>query len=128
MIIIQPMVWRRERDIADVEPLSEQDAKVLGELRDVLVRHNAIDRFGISLLHKHFDLSEDERLVESTDLETRTLTLKPTSSKIEDRTITTAWRFTVDSSSATPELRCVTECPWGPDSKHQGIRHTGRRE
>lgn len=127
-IAIQPMIWSNEPDIADVQPISDVDAVVLRDLRDVLVRHNAIDRFGINLLHKHFAVLEGERLVEETDAATRTMTLRPTMSWDEQRSITTSWRFAATADSAVAELRCVTECPYGPGSIHQGVRHTGRRE
>ena len=43
-VIIQPMTWIKERDIEEVEPVSERDAEVLHDLREVLRRHNALAR------------------------------------------------------------------------------------
>ncbi|MGH9444140.1 MAG: hypothetical protein ACRD4Q_13765 [Candidatus Acidiferrales bacterium] len=73
-VVVQPMLWASTKDIEEVEPVSDKDADVLSELREVLVKHNAVDRFGIMLIHKHFDLAENEQMVEFTDLENRRLT------------------------------------------------------
>lgn len=63
--------------IEDVEPFSEADRDCLAEIKEVLSRHNALTRFGIALLHKHYDLGEGEVLVESTDVPARTQITAP---------------------------------------------------
>ena len=87
--------FRRLPDIDDVAPLSDSDAACLSEIREVLDRHDALDRFGLTLLHEHFDLEHDEVLVEETDPETRTLTIRPQrESDIKaDTLIQTNWRL-----------------------------------
>ena len=60
------------RDITEVIPLSEKDDELIQELVAVLRKHNALDRFGLTLLHQHFDIGDDEVMVESTDIEART--------------------------------------------------------
>jgi hypothetical protein len=35
-----------------------------GPIRDVFLKHNMQDRYGVSLLHRHFSMDSDERLVE----------------------------------------------------------------
>jgi len=60
-----------------VKPISEADEAIFAELRAVLVQHNALNRFGVTLLHDHFDIGDDEILVESCDPESRTLVTRP---------------------------------------------------
>lgn len=62
-------------DIDQVMPFSAADEACLKELREVLVRHAATDRFGIDLLHSHFPMADDELLLEETDVENRTQTI-----------------------------------------------------
>jgi hypothetical protein len=69
---LSPMQWSVLPDITDVSPMSMDDHAVLDAVRDVLVQHGALGRFGVHLLHKHFDMAEDEVLVEYTDVNART--------------------------------------------------------
>jgi hypothetical protein len=47
------------------------------EIQEVLKRHGALSRFGVSLLHSYFDLDDDEMMMETTDLETREQRVRP---------------------------------------------------
>lgn len=58
--------------IEDVEPIGERDQACLREIYSILLKHDNLNRFGISLLHKHFDLKDGECLVEVTDQDGRT--------------------------------------------------------
>jgi hypothetical protein len=60
-----------------VPTVSGEDADCLDEMRDVLARHNRLNRFGIVLLHSHFPVANDEILLEETDTATRTSTIRP---------------------------------------------------
>lgn len=60
-----------------VEPLQQSEMACIEEIKDVLKKHGKLDRFGITLLHKHFDIAEDEILVEETDEQNRTQIIKP---------------------------------------------------
>jgi hypothetical protein len=126
-IVVQPMTWRNEADIGEIDPLSDRDAPVLNALREVLLKHDALDRFGIQLLHRHFDIAENESMVEYIDEKNRTLTLRAEPSRPSKDTIITAWRFTSDGEGPMPTMACKYECPWGPGSQHQGTRHTGQQ-
>ena len=120
MVHIETVQWSSLPDIDDVEPISEKDHAVLDELRAVLVKHGFTSRFGVALLHKHFELADDEVLMETTDVDARmsTLSVEKRSARPE-RTIETLWRF------ATKELPdavtvCVNRCHY--DSGHK-MRH-----
>ncbi len=62
--------------IDDIDPLNVGDHKCMEELRDVLEKHGKLSRFGITLLHRHFDLNEGEILVEFTDTANRVQTVE----------------------------------------------------
>ncbi len=82
-------------DIDEVASISDEDCACLEEIREVLARHEKLSRFGIALLHKHFDLADDEILLEVCDEERRILVAKPAkrSEVSNDRIIQTIWRF-----------------------------------
>lgn len=74
-LVVERVQWSTLNDVDVVEPLGEHDHAVLSELRDVLIRHGFTSRFGICLLHRHFDLADDEIAVEDTDVGSRVSTV-----------------------------------------------------
>lgn len=74
---IQPMQWERVPDIDEVAQFSENDEACFREIRAVLKKYDALDRFGLTLIHSHFEIRDDEVMVESTNTETRTQTVRP---------------------------------------------------
>ncbi|MGK5053039.1 hypothetical protein [Janthinobacterium sp. RB2P8] len=60
--------WQPVADISAVDPLLPEDLACFRELRDVLQRYGALDRFGISLIQRQFDIADDEELMEFTDV------------------------------------------------------------
>lgn len=93
-IELKTIQWQELPDINDVEQISSKDYAVLEELRTVLVRHGYTDRFGVTLLHKHFDLNDDEVLMERTDEVARVSTLSVETRKNSSKTtIETMWKF-----------------------------------
>ncbi len=105
-------------DISEVIPLSKDDEECMRELKAVLVRHGALQRFGVTLLHQHFSVGDDEVLLESVDAEARILTMAPVKvAQLEGvQTLETSWRL--DTSESTQ--RCETQCarPYGPSGPH----------
>ena len=81
--------------IADIEPRSDKDDALFTELSSVLKKHNALDRFGVTLLHRHFDVRPGEVLLETTDVPTRKQTIRPISSEelAKEDYIETSWRL-----------------------------------
>src|SRR5687768_3557652 len=105
-VTLETVQYSSLTDIDEVEPLSDRDHLVLTDLRDVLRKHGVTDRFGVCLLHRHFDLNEDEVLVESTDPSARVSTLTVARrNSIQGRSIETVWRFSKDHS-----IVAGTEC------------------
>jgi hypothetical protein len=92
-VLPQPVQWAELglRDIDEVEPVNEGDYDCLREVRDVLKRHGKQERFGVALLHKHFDMADDELLIEYSDPAARVLTIKPVKQAAAGRTVETIW-------------------------------------
>ncbi|GGX22082.1 hypothetical protein [Aquimarina muelleri] len=57
-------------------PLHSGDENFLKELQAVLEKHGNINRFGLTLLHDHFTINEDEILLETNDHHDRTLEMQ----------------------------------------------------
>ena len=98
------------KDLSDVDPLRPDEIEVLRDLRAVLARHGALDRFGVHLLHKHFDLAADEILVETADPEARTLVTRPQPTTDDATTIETSWTFGSDDDVAKGLINCWLTC------------------
>jgi hypothetical protein len=88
-IVLESMQWSELDHIADVRPIDDSDAACLEDIRAVLTKHNCLDRFGVTLLHSHFDVADDEMMLETTDLDRREHLVRPVKrSWLEDRGIT----------------------------------------
>jgi hypothetical protein len=90
-----------------VIPLSDADAPLVRELAEVLKKHGASERFGLTLLHRHFLFSDDEMLLETTDVTNRVQTIKPVSKAVlaNEKYIETAWRL--DTGVAITSCVCI---------------------
>lgn len=97
--------------VDEVAPISDADRECLAEIREVLARREMLDRFGVTLLHEHFEVSDDEMLVESCDIERRVLVTRP--ENIADLgvadAIETSWQFTPDEGP-TAMFICKVVC------------------
>jgi hypothetical protein len=76
-LIVESMQWNSLKHIADVSPIGDADAACLEEVRGVLAKHGQLARFGISLLHSHFAVKDDEILMETTDMKKREHWVRP---------------------------------------------------
>lgn len=104
--------WNDLPDIDEVAKRTEADHAVFAELREVLIRHKAIDRFGVFLLHKHFPMADDEVLVEFCDKASRELLIKPVKASEADRagTVETSWKLGANEAAMTKcQLRCYVD-------------------
>ena len=115
-----PMQWSALPDIATVPRLCADDHTVLDAIRDVLVRTGALGRFGVHLLHKHFDVADDEVLVEYTDVEARTQQCR-VEKRVSDRgepheRVETMWSFAGPGAMRVCDQQCVSN--WGHNSRH----------
>lgn len=101
-------------DINEVRPLSEGDREFLKVAGEFFRAHRQEHRFGIMLLHQHFDLYPGEILIEETDVNNRRQQIGPrlrsefTSNP--EGLMETQWRFGVQE---TANLICLLYCSNG---------------
>jgi len=109
--------------ISEVKPFGPNDAPLFAELAGVLSRHGALDRFGVALLHTHFDMRDGEVLQEETDEEARIQTIKPAirAEVTESHVTETTWRLSHDGVATT-----ICICPTRDDPKTGETIHLGR--
>jgi hypothetical protein len=113
----------RQADIDNAGRRVEADAKMFAEVAAVLKKHGLEHKYGIALLHKHFDLGEDEMLVEFTDIENRTLTSKPVriGSIPTENLVETNWCLDADTAVSI----CVTFCHFSQSAQqHRGVHES----
>lgn len=101
------------KDISEVAPYDPvKDKALFDKLREVLREYNADDRFGLVLLHDHFEIGSDEWMVETQDEHNRTLTVKPyRSNQLQEPSLElqpTNWRFNSDGQVVTMQV-CVKD-------------------
>lgn len=122
MKTLTPLIHNSFLSETQVKPLDDKDLPCLEELRDVLKKHNMLDRFGITLLHKHFDLADDEILIETVDEEERIQTIKP--QKLEDvekmgvSVLETAWSLYDGKTIMGCSRKCVQYSGGSHHSQH----------
>ena len=76
-VLVRPIQWQSLSDIDDVRPIDDTDAPVLDDIRAVLEKHGCLDRFGVALLHRHFDVADSELMLETTDVTAREHWVRP---------------------------------------------------
>jgi hypothetical protein len=108
-IQLETVQWASLPDVDGVEPISDRDCKVLAEVGRVLARRGYTHRFGICLLHKHFDLADGEVLLETTDTDARVSTLAVERQDAPSVGIETMWRFS-EGSEPVIAAKCVMRC------------------
>lgn len=94
------------------------DDDLFHDLADVLKKHNALNRFGITLLHKHFEIASDEALLETTDVAGRQHLLRTVkrSELVDKDAVETAWKLGPNG-----------EALWGCICVDMGGQHGGHR-
>lgn len=109
-------------DIDQIPPLSSADEQCLRDLKEVLHRHGKLERFGLTLLHQHFPMLEDEMLVETCDPKARVLTIQPIKSfQLKgQRVIETNWRMDTQDALVACSQSCVQTTDRGGNSVHVG--------
>ena len=87
----------------------------MAEVRDLLARHGKLDRFGLTLLHQHFLVYENEVLLETCNPTTRELLMRtvPKTEVDETTIVETAWRL----SDSEVMVKCQRICT-KLDGKH----------
>jgi hypothetical protein len=123
MIRLVPTMWAEFPHIAEVEPLGDQDRAVLEEIRAVLAKHDALNRFGINLIHRHFGLQEGEVALEMTDTDSRrqVVEVRPESEVVgAANVIATQWVFGTKGEGMECKLYCNYQ-DYGHKTRHATI-------
>ena len=123
-VSLETVQWASLTDIDSIEPINDDDSAVLDEIHQVLLRHGKSSRFGVCLLHKHFDVDDDEVAIEYTDVDRRES--RVVVEKRDDFTmnsIQTVWRFRADCSTMGTE--CIQRC--APGGTTHSRAHQRRR-
>lgn len=115
--IIEPTQYSSMKHVTEVEPISEADRATLDAIKAVLIERGAVDRFGVHLVHKHFDIADDEIVMEYTDEEARTQFTqveKYAEAFARGRPLETQWRFNRETAS----MGCVGFCHYNNGHRH----------
>jgi uncharacterized Zn finger protein len=120
---LHPLQWSDLPDIDDVAPISEEDEACLQEIKAVLEKHGRLSRFGIALLHSHFYVNTDEVMVESCDINNRTLVVQPVKrDEFKGRnTIETLWRFDLQGVNFACHYQCFINSNKLHVSRHEAF-------
>jgi hypothetical protein len=86
----------------------------------VLKRHHKLERFGVALLHKHFDMQASEMLVEHTDRDARLLIIKPIQQEQAGNTVETIWELG-DGDGNKVVLSCRQYCGKDVQGNHNSF-------
>lgn len=101
------------KDVSEVPPIGEADKICMAEIKEVLKKFGKLDRFGITLLHKHFDLTDDEILVESIDEVNRVQVIRPMkkeeADKLDGELLETMWSLQDNSTLMACRIKCVQQ-------------------
>lgn len=121
--------WNHLPDIHDTKPLSAADRLCLNEIRDVLAKHGCLERFGVNLLHRHFEMAADEILIEQVDEEGRRLVTKPVKVGLVQAEMPTAyetqWHWRRDHGGEVSQI-CNVRCFQGSyESPGHVTKHVG---
>lgn len=98
-------------DFDDVPDLDESDRACLAATARLWASCGKLDRFDVALSHGHFEVADDEVLVETNDPDERMLTVRPIS--VTDLRAgacirETQWQLTLDGPNASQ--RCRQAC------------------
>lgn len=120
VISVHPMQWANIKDLHECEPLSDADLACMRDVRAALAKHGKLNRFALHLVHKHFDIAEDEVLVEYSESSTREqfFRVEKATSETALHAIPTTWTL----ESMEPMARCVCATRQGG---HLGRHETG---
>ncbi|HZF12920.1 MAG TPA: hypothetical protein VFE33_29375 [Thermoanaerobaculia bacterium] len=124
-VILETVQWSSLVDVDEVKPVDEQDYVVLAEIRQVLAKHGSTERFGVCLLHRHFEVAPDEVAVEYTDTANRISTVRVESQGPEGNYLQTMWKFGA-SPESVPVTFCVRRCNNSEGHKNVHVKEERR--
>lgn len=109
-IQMQPVQWTELNLIEEMEPISDNDFEILKELREVIFKHGYEDRFGVCLVHKHFDIYPGEIALETSDDDARVSTIRVVKEEEANDAWQTSWKFSRDIQEIKAGRNCRVYC------------------
>ena len=119
--MLNPILHNELSDIQEVALITKDDSYCLSELKEIILKYGKENKFGISLLHTHFDLLENEMLVETINVKERVLTTTPVQvdEQRKKSLVQTVWCFSKDQSLVKG---CESFCPRDDKGRHKGYK------
>lgn len=119
--MLNPILHNELSDIQDVALITKEDTDCLTELKEIIQKYGMENKFGISLLHKHFDFKDNEMLVETINVQERVLTTTPVLVDEERKKslVQTVWCFSKDQSLVKG---CESFCPRDDKGRLKGYK------
>ncbi|MEA5573493.1 hypothetical protein [Calothrix sp. UHCC 0171] len=108
LITYEPTVFDRLHKFSDAKHSLANHKDVLGELGAVICKYGLQQKLGLTLLHKHFDLSPHERLIESVGDDK--VYINPVAKVNEREIIPYLWKL----SSGINGENCTQNLSWFP--------------
>ncbi|MEM9554506.1 MAG: hypothetical protein AAGC60_09615 [Acidobacteriota bacterium] len=122
-LVLESVQWSTLDHVDEIEPINEKDLAILEEIRGVIDRHGYHNRFGVALLHKHFEVHAGEVALEETDEEARISTVRVVEDNGEDANrIGTMWRFKQDSLGPVSVTVCERQCDYNRGHKNVHVK------
>lgn len=122
-LVLESVQWSTLDHVDEIQPINEGDLAVLEEIRAVIDRHGYHNRFGIALLHKHFDVHDGEVALEETDEEARVSTVRVVEDDGDDANrIGTMWRFKKGTADPVSVTVCARQCSYSLGHKNVHVR------
>lgn len=120
-LTIEPMQWSKLADLHDVSPLGGDDMECMRAVRAVLKQFNKLDRFALHLIHKHFEIADDEVLVEYSNAENREQIMRAEKRDSADArdAVPTTW-ILKDEMQAMATCVCATRSD-GHQARHESV-------
>ena len=102
----------RSEALNGVAPVSDSDARVLRDVREILERRDRLRRFGVSLLHDAIGVRELEVLLETCDLSTRALhcIAAGREDKRVSRGVETTWSWSAPAEAEAMDAWAIRTC------------------
>jgi hypothetical protein len=119
-LVVERLNWEAMPNMGEeaLDGYSEQDRPMFTRIRDCLVRYNAYEIFGLYLVHKHFDIADDEEMVEHVDFDLSIVEIYPVKRDHLDMSamVPTNWFF-VEGRGSRPVVHIAQ---WGHLNDLQG--------
>jgi hypothetical protein len=119
------MEFAHPADFGSTSAINHDDEAVLAGLAERLRAHGKTERFGVRLVRNPLGLSENEVLVETCDIDHRTLHCSVSERDGLANTVETTWQWKPSPGKSRPEvvMSCQRMCGYSGDGSHYAEGH-----